>query len=120
MNMSEGAGRKKVVFISLPMSGIPDENVRTHIELAKTAYLALTNLDITRVAFVDNMDAERLESPDDLNQKCIWYLGHAIQKLAACDEAFFWFGWRKARGCQIEHDVCVRYDIPFTAVDFVC
>lgn len=115
--MSEGTGRKKVVFISLPMSGFSDEHVRANIEAAKTAYLAIEKLDITQVVFVDNMDTERLGSPNDLNYECVWHLGHALQKLAACDEAFFWFGWRDARGCQVEHDVCLDYNIPLISVD---
>lgn len=117
--MSEGTRCKKVVFISLPMSGFSDEYVKANIEAAKTAYLAITKLDITQVAFVDNMDAERLGKPDNMNYECVWYLGHALQKLAACDEAFFWFDWEKARGCQIEHDVCIQYGIPVMAVDTI-
>lgn len=117
--MSEGVGHKKVVFISLPMSGYDDEHVRANIEAAKTAYLAITKLDITQVAFVDNLDAERLGKPDNMNYECVWYLAHAIQKLATCDEAFFWFGWEKARGCQIEHDVCIQYGIPLMTVDTI-
>lgn len=117
--MSESTGHKKVVFISLPMSGFSDEYVKANIEAAKTAYLAITKLDITQVAFVDNMDAERLGKPDNMNYECVWYLGHALQKLAACDEAFFWFDWEKARGCQIEHDVCIQYGIPVMAVDTI-
>lgn len=117
--MNEGTGRKKVVFISLPMSGFSDEYVKANIEAAKTAYLAITKLDITQVAFVDNMDAEHLGKPDNMNYECVWYLGHALQKLAACDEAFFWFDWEKARGCQIEHDVCIQYGIPLMTVDTI-
>lgn len=117
--MSEGTRHKKVVFISLPMSGFSDEYVKANIEAAKTAYLAITKLDITQVAFVDNMDAERLGKPDNMNYECVWYLGHALQKLAACDEAFFWFDWEKARGCQIEHDVCIQYGIPVMVVDTI-
>lgn len=111
---------KKVVFISLPMSGYSEKRVRENIESAKTAYLTLAKLDITQVVFIDNLDAGSLGKPDYLNHDDVWYLGRALQKLAACDEAFFWFGWRSARGCQIEHDVCLRYDIPFTSVEFVC
>lgn len=111
--------KKKVVFLSLPMSGFSDEHIRAHIELAKTAYLSLTKLDITQVAFVDNLDAGQLGKPNDLKQDGVWYLGHALQKLAACDEAFFWFDWEKARGCRIEHDVCIQYGIPTMDVDTI-
>lgn len=108
---------KKVVFISLPMSGIPDDIVRASIEQAKGVYLSITNLDISQVVFVDTMNNPDPPEYVKDDQKGVWYLGHSLTHLAKCDEAFFWFGWRKARGCQVEHDVCVTYGIPMTVVD---
>lgn len=105
--------KKKVVFISLPMNGISDDVIKANIEKAKEAYLAITKNDIHDVAFVNNMDASDLAHEKmDSERLRVWYLGNALQKLATCDEAFFCFGWRRSRGCQVEHDVCVRYGIP--------
>lgn len=28
------------------------------------------------------------------------------------DVMLFMNGWEKARGCRIEHDICLKYDIP--------
>ena len=110
--------KKKVVFISLPMSGFSDKYVKASIEIAKAAYLTITKLDITQVAFVHNHDCTMIgHSEMDQNHLAIWYLGEALKRLAECDEAFFWLGWREARGCQIEHDVCIRYGIPLVAID---
>ena len=110
---------KRVVFISLPMSGLPDELVRSNIELAKEAYLAITKLDITHVAFVDNLNCPdpNDEWPDTVGRDHVWYLGHALEKLSKCDEAFFWLGWKKARGCMIEHEVCTMHNIPRISVE---
>lgn len=112
--------KKKVVFISLPMNGVSDDIIKDNIEQAKAAYLAVTKNDIHDVAFVHNHDCTVIgHSEMDQNHLAIWYLSEALKRLAECDEAFFWFGWRKARGCQIEHDVCVQYGISLTAVDTV-
>lgn len=108
---------KKVVFISLPMSGLDDEAVWENIERAKEAYLAITKSDIHDVAFINNLKGE--EPPDNLpfDKKCVWYLGRALQTLSKCDEAFFWLGWRNARGCTIEYQVCNMYYIPIVSVE---
>lgn len=108
---------KRVVFISLPMSGIDDDLVRENIEKAKAAYLVITGLDISQVVFINNLDCEK--GPDSIDKTHLptYYLGKALQKLAGCDEAFFWGDWKKARGCMIEHEVCTLYDIPTISVE---
>lgn len=108
----------RVVFISLPMSGYTDEIIKANIEHAKRAYLAITGFEASQVVFVNNMDAANL-AHEEMSEKQlrIWYLGHAISKLAACDEAFFWGDWKHARGCVIEHEVCSMYDIPRISVE---
>ena len=107
---------KRVVFISLPMSGIDDELVKANIERAKEAYLAITKLDISQVAFLNNIDADDNDSIDQ-HHLPVWYLGEALKKLSTCDEVFFWGNWRKARGCMIEHEVCTLYDIPAISIE---
>lgn len=32
--------------------------------------------------------------------------------LFTADIAYFTVGWDKARGCEIEHEVCIQYGIP--------
>lgn len=107
---------KHVVFISLPMSGIPDEVVSENIECAKQAYMAITKRNIRNTVFVHNLNAIAPEYVPP-EKKSAWYLGQAIERLSICDEAFFFTGWKKARGCRIEHEVCVQYDIPIIAVE---
>lgn len=110
--------KKRKVFISLPMAGFSDEYIRANIERAKTAYLALTgrnNMDV--VEFVNTMDNPEPQVDIPENRKGAWYLGRSIIRLSQCDEVFFWLGWRKARGCVIEHEVCSMYNIPKLSVE---
>lgn len=106
---------KHVVFISLPMSGIPDDMIREDIQKAKDAYLVVTKRNIQDVAFVDNMSCQM--PVGTVQKEGVWYLGEALKLLSKCDEAFFWLGWRGARGCTVEHDVCVLYHIPMISVE---
>ena len=121
--------QKYVVFISLPMSGKSNREIRSEIQAAKKWYLCSNRkkLDIYDVAFVTNLGAEYQlalyvnASFDDLtgtfgdkDQDSIWMLGAALQKMAECDEVLFWGQWGKARGCLIEHEVAKKYKLPIT------
>lgn len=117
----------KSVFISLPMSGREDEEIQKDIADAKQQYLMETGLSESDVYFYNNLDggktalrfekdlaeengANWIAPPED--KMSLWYLGIALNNLAYCDEAIFYGNWQGARGCLVEYDTCVRYDIP--------
>lgn len=50
--------------------------------------------------------------PDSAKSAAAWYLGHSILMMAEADAVYFMEGWEKGRGCRLEHDICVAYDIP--------
>ena len=116
---------KKLVFISLPLSGRKEEDILEDIRKAKKAYLTINNEDICDIAFINNhergktaVEYERfLASEEGCNwvepmRMSVWYLGIAMQNLADCDAAIFYGDWKNARGCRIERMVCQEYDIP--------
>lgn len=109
---------KKKVFISLPMNGMDPDDIRENLQLARLEYLRRYNLSILDVDFVDGFDnSEPPESLDGLLQrKRVWYLGESLQKMAACDEVFFFGNWEKAAGCRLEWMVCREYGIPYMEV----
>ena len=41
----------------------------------------------------------------------LWFLGKSLELLSTADVAYFAKGWDSARGCKIEHDCAVAYDI---------
>ena len=43
--------------------------------------------------------------------KPLWFLGKSLELLSTADVAYFAKGWDNARGCKIEHDCAVAYDI---------
>lgn len=104
----------KIVFISTPMSGLPDSRIRENLGKAKDEYLRRFDLDPEDVYFKDNFEPE-----DDNDGEYrgmyppLYFLGRAMIKMAHSDEVFFFGEWKEARGCQIEHEVCVKYGIPY-------
>lgn len=52
---------------------------------------------------------------DNPEKKCnttVYYLGKSIDAISKVDAVLFMNGWDKARGCKIEHEVCLQYNIP--------
>lgn len=117
--------RKKVVFLSIPMTERRESEIMMDTLDAKNDYLKQTGSNIENVAFVNNYTLARngLEYEREIAEKRgmifiepdhmpIWNLGMAMMNLSYCDEAFFYKGWEDSKGCKFEHGVCFNYDIP--------
>ncbi len=117
---------KRKVFISLPMSGRKEEEIREDILTAEEWYLDATGTTRDEVWFFNNLDGGKtavdferdLAEEHDANwiapkkeKMGLWYLGIAMNNLAYCDEAIFWGDWKNARGCRMEHEACLEYGI---------
>ena len=90
---------KKIVFISLPMSGLKPEEALSNIESAKNEYLKRFNLDPENVWFVDNYYPElNFDTVFGHVDESVYYLGRALQRMAKADEVFFYGNWKNARG----------------------
>lgn len=85
----------KKLFISQPMNGLSDEEILSTREKAKT--------------FVEEKLGEEVEVIDsfikDAPKKAppLWWLGKSLELMAEADIVYFCKGWKKARGCRIEH-----------------
>lgn len=104
----------KKIFLSLPMSGRSDEDIQAQILEMKAEFLLKNPFyKGEQIVFVDNLENDIDPSRCvDVKTAPLLYLGEAIRKLAYCDGVYFGNGWSKARGCLIEMEVCVKYDIP--------
>lgn len=99
----------KRLFISQPMANKSPEEIR--VERDSALVYAEYNL---------GGDFEEIDSyfPDPINEliagdrKGLLLLGKSLELLATADAAFFCSDWYKARGCQIEHLCCEKYNIP--------
>lgn len=93
------------VFISLPMRGRSAETIQNTLNSAKIALREdLKWLDVTFLDCTDKIDSrgknEGLEG-----------LGEAIKRMADADVVAFVPGWPLSEGCQVEHDVAIRWNI---------
>lgn len=108
----------KRIFLSLPMSGRSDEEIKTQIEEMKAEFLLKNPLDKgEEIAFVHNFEEmEVITNTFDLFEgerktPALYYLGRAINKMAYCDGVLFAEDFTLARGCLVEEIVAKRYGI---------
>lgn len=101
----------KRVFISIPMNG------RSYPEIKKDmqrVILKLNNykLKSTEYTLINSLlDLEKVEFPAVCRNKSVGCLAMSIKHLATADIAYFCKGWKKARGCKIEHEIAKQYGI---------
>ena len=93
----------KKLFISQPMNGKTDEEIKAEREIA-----------IKKAEEVIGEDVEVIDSffesaPHDARP--LWFLGKSLELLSTADVAYFAKGWENARGCKIEHECAVQYGI---------
>ena len=88
------------IMISQPMRGKTNDQIRQE-----------------RAELILKLEAEGHEVIDTVldiseNKSPIFYLAKSIELLDKADAVVFMPGWEKARGCRIEHDICLQYEIP--------
>lgn len=89
------------VFISQPMRGKTDAEIRRERELATLSAVREYGSDVEILdSFFENHDGN-----------AVHFLGKSIALLGDADVALFLPGWKDARGCRIEHAICEEYGI---------
>lgn len=92
----------KKLFVSQPMRGKTEEQIKAEREEAILRAREETGEDFEILdTYFGNFDGKALE-----------FLGKSLMYLAQADFAYFARGWDKARGCIIEHDCAVAYNVP--------
>lgn len=92
----------KKLFISQPMRDKTDEEIKA--ERARIVE-AVTE----RFGEVEVIDSFFESAPHDA--KPLWFLGKSLELLSNADYAYFADGWEDYRGCRIERDCAVQYEI---------
>lgn len=88
------------IMISQPMNGKTNDeifNERAHImnEIVTKGHI-----------YVNTVFAE--DSPKDCDT-ALYYLAKSIKAMSKVDAVLFMDNWEGARGCRIEHDICLAY-----------
>lgn len=96
---------KQKLFISLPMSDRPEEDVLDDLKEIGSKFSE--NYEV-----LDNYSQD--DDPNGVDRYSgIWYLGNSLKLMRTADLVVFHKDWRSARGCIIEHRVCELYDKPY-------
>ena len=101
----------KKLFISVPMKGRTEENIRTSIEKMHKIAETIFNKELEVIpSYIDD------KPPKNSNEE-IWYLGRSIQLMS---EADYFIGThicgRQYGGCRIEFMVANDYNIPMLVI----
>lgn len=99
------------VFVSLPMRDRELDEIKAR---QLKIFVALKSTDIFENPILLDTIHEH-DIPEEENM--LWYLGESIKALGRANLAIFDKDWRTARGCRIEHAICVLYNIPIMYVD---
>jgi hypothetical protein len=106
----------KKLFISVPMKGRTEENIRASIKKMH---------NLAEIIFDQELDVipSYIEDRPPVDSKdAIWYLGESIKKMAYADYFIGVDGYSEYyKGIYIERQVACEYNIPryFTSVDHV-
>lgn len=93
----------KKVFISQPMTGLADEEIR------KVREKAIEKVKEYLKEPVEIIDSYVPYYPE--GTKPLFWLSKSLEKLSEADAAFFVRGWRDSRGCRVERICCGEYGI---------
>lgn len=95
---------KTKIFISQPMNGLTNEQIKFNRSELVAEYLKEEGLKEDDVEVIDSFFKD---APHDA--KPVWFLGKSLEKMSEADVVLFADGWDKARGCKIEHSVAEAY-----------
>jgi len=98
------------VFISQPMRGLTDEEIKVNREKAENLIRLKYNDD---VEFIDSLIKE--DAPKDSNPGA-YFLGRSIQLMSLADVVVFLPGYDKARGCIAEYNIAMDYEFDIVKI----
>ena len=89
------------IMISQPMAGKTQEQIKNERE-ALVFELEKKGYEVVDTVFAD-------EAPE--GNEAVYYLSKSVEAMSKVDGVVFMPGWKKARGCSIEHDIATQYGL---------
>ena len=95
----------KKLFISVPMKGRTEENIRKSMKKMHRIAEAVWEQELEVIpSFIE-------DKPPENSKQAVWYLGESIKKMAEAD-CFIGVEYDHYHGCNVERDVALSYGIP--------
>lgn len=109
--MNQKGGMTMKIFISQPMKGLTDEEIKSERE---RVIHKLQNMYPEQILeFIPSFVEEDPPVSIKENNIPIWYLSKSIEKLAEADFVYFVDGWSGGKGCMCEHQATRLYGIKY-------
>ena len=100
----------KRLFISQPMNG------KTNEEIERVRKAAIESVNEKYDEDIEVIDSFFKDAPHDANP--LWYLAKSLELLSTADVAYFCKDYENYRGCRIEFECAVEYEIECVIVDY--
>jgi hypothetical protein len=101
---------KKKIMISQPMAGFTNEQiVETRNRFLQFA--EKENLEVVNTYFQDEWHSKDSMTGRGVVQIPVCFLAKAIENMSLCHKVYFAKGWESARGCKIEHEIALQYEL---------
>lgn len=97
---------KKKIYISIPISGLPVEEVKKRASELKEALTSGNTEAVTPFDVCPDSDVP--ENYRD-NARYAYFMGRDIEALLNCDAVFMSQGWEFSKGCKAEYSVARIY-----------
>lgn len=101
---------KKKAMFSMPLAGKTDDEKVAMRERA-TATLVGMGYEVINTLFTDEWYGQGAMLARGVVQIPLCFLAKSLENMSLCHAAYFCKGWENARGCRIEHDAAVAYDL---------
>ncbi len=88
---------RRIVYISLPITGVKESDIMANIIFAKMKINAIGNIGVSSY------------KPNDTNKPYSYYMAKSIKLLLECDAIYLCKGWKKSKGCRAEYEVAKIY-----------
>ena len=110
------------LFIAQPMTGKSTDEINLIRGIVARAYIdhLIEEEDFTTVELIDQVNLpDPMEIPSHFSERDVRLrcLARSIRLLASADMVIFAGDWQNAKGCQIEKEICERYNIPIYDIE---
>lgn len=97
-------------MISQPMAGRTDEEIAEAREKA-IKFLESQGYEVVNTLFTDEWNSKESIKERGVVNVPLCFLAKALENMSKCDIVYFCEGWKKSRGCIVEHHAATLYEM---------